>query len=212
MHAHRQRRRDQPGVHERAKPGDGPLRPAARVADATRPADRVGLLGPDLGEAVGPALARAVGGGGVDDPHRVALDQRCALARRTVGQAQDRDVRGVQQAPALLDVLALARIDLEQGQVGAPGEPLADLQARRAGLAVDEYRRGHVREYGRSRTPARARCAGPQSACRASPKRATSAACAENPPRASPSAPVAGASRRYVPSACSSQANVSSRT
>ena len=70
-------------------------------------------------------------------------DEVDRLARRIVRQAEDREVGGAQALRAGGRVLATDRIDLDQREVVAAGEPLADLEPGRAGLAVDVDARLH---------------------------------------------------------------------
>ena len=62
-----------------------------------------------LGKAIDPAFGDAVRRRRVDHPRGVVLDQRDAFLGRIVGQAEDRDVGGVEEALALGEVLALVR-------------------------------------------------------------------------------------------------------
>ena len=55
-----------------------------------------------------------------------------------VGQAQDDDVHAVEQGPPRRLILTLGRIDRHKRQIAAALQPLANLQACGAGLAVDE--------------------------------------------------------------------------
>ena len=84
-------------------------------------------------------------GRGVDQPHRQIGRKRHRLARSIVGQAQDGHVRSLETGAAGIGILAQRMIYLDQLDIVAPGQPVADLQAGRAGLAVDEDLMCHVR-------------------------------------------------------------------
>jgi hypothetical protein len=86
-----------------------------------------------------------VRGRGVDHLDAVALDQADGLARRIVRQAEDYGVSAVEQLTPRLDVLAALRVDRDELQIAPAGEPLADLEAGGAGLAIDEHLGRHDR-------------------------------------------------------------------
>ena len=65
-------------------------------------------------------------------------DQRRGLARRRIGQAEEGDVGGVEQARALGRVLAQLGRGAQHLDVAALGEVLVDAKAGGAFLAVDE--------------------------------------------------------------------------
>ena len=66
------------------------------------------------------------------------VTERDRLARRRIGQAQERDVGRVEQARALGRVLAQLGRGAQDLDVAAAREILVDAQAGRAFLAVDE--------------------------------------------------------------------------
>ena len=124
-------------VDQRPRDGDEARRVAAGVGDALARDDGLAHRRGELREAVGPALGRAMRGGGVDDARMVVLYEAHGLARRCVWQAEERDVRGVDQPGALRGVLAQRGVDGQQLDVRPPAEALKDAQAGRALAAVD---------------------------------------------------------------------------
>ena len=114
---------------------------AAGIGHAARRAHGLGLAGIHLGKAVHPAGRDPVRRAGVDHLRAVLaqpVDQRHGLLGRVVGQAEHDQVDLAHQAGAGGRVLALLggdALDLEAGNVG---DPAPDLEARGAGLAVDE--------------------------------------------------------------------------
>ena len=102
--------------------------------------------GYELGEAVRPALRDPVRGGGVDDDGVGIGAHRDCLDRRVVGEAEDGGVRGVEKLGALGGILAIVAGERDDLDIVAAGEPVADLEAGRARLAVDEdlFRRHRI--------------------------------------------------------------------
>ncbi len=96
------------------------------------------VVGRHFGEAVGPAVSDAVGGRGVDDAGVGILDQGDGFAGGVVRQAKDDGVGGIEGGSAGVQVLALVIGQAQQLDVAARRQALADLQAGRAGLAVDK--------------------------------------------------------------------------
>ena len=96
-----------------------------------------------LGQAEDPARRDAVRGAGVDQAGLRVRDQRRGLARGGIGQAQEGDVGGVQQARALGGVLALVGVDAQHLDVLALRRVLVDAQPGRAFLAIDEHHMLH---------------------------------------------------------------------
>ncbi len=84
-----------------------------------------------------------MGGGGVDDAGAIVVDQRHALTRRIVGQAQDHEIGIVQRRAPRRGILAQIAVERDEIDLGAPGQPFADFQAGGAGSAVDEDRTPH---------------------------------------------------------------------
>ena len=84
----------------------GPCGQQPGLATSFAPAIAFAWLAVHLGKAVGPAFGDAVRRRGVDHARGVVADQRHALARRIVGQAQDGDVGGVQEVGAGGRILA----------------------------------------------------------------------------------------------------------
>ena len=90
-----------------------------------------------LRETVDPAGSGAVGGGGVDDPGVGIVHQGHGLPGRRVRQAEKHNIRRVHELFPLLRVLALGLVDQQQVDVRPEGQPVVDLQARGALLAVN---------------------------------------------------------------------------
>ena len=112
---------------------------AAGIGDAVAVRDRLALVRAEFGIAVGPVVAGPVGSGGIDHPHVGVVDQGDRLARAVVRQAQEDDVRGVQETAALLVVVPLVLIDPQQLQIISGSDPVVDLQAGRPALPVNVY-------------------------------------------------------------------------
>ena len=74
----------------------------------------------------------------VDQAGLRVRDEQRGFARRGVGQAEERDVGRVQQAGALVRVLAQLGRRAQHLDVAALREVLVDAKAGRAFLAVDE--------------------------------------------------------------------------
>ena len=77
---------------------------AAGVRYALRLRDCSAAAG-EFGEAVLPAVRRAVGGRGVDDDGVRVLDERDRLYRRRIGEAEKGDIAGIQRVTPCRDVL-----------------------------------------------------------------------------------------------------------
>ena len=110
----------------------------ARVADPFRRGDAPGLLGVPFRQAVDPLGIAPVRRAGVDDAQVRVFDHGDGLARRRVGQAEDREIGGVQHLGAGARVLARRLGQAQELDVGAALQPRPDLQARGTDLAVDE--------------------------------------------------------------------------
>ena len=97
---------------------------------------------------------------GIDQHGVVVVDQRSRLARGDIRQAQERDVRRVDETTALFEVLALRFFDTQDLYVGALRQVFKNLQAGRAFLSVDKNFRAHLDltgllETGRDTAPER---------------------------------------------------------
>ncbi|MDT4821170.1 hypothetical protein FQZ97_543330 [compost metagenome] len=144
MHRHRVIGRHQACPDQRAQQRDGAGGIAARVAHAQGLRNQPALVRIHFGKAVHPSRVRAMRRTGVDHADRRIHDGSRRLARRLVGQAQDRHVAGVDGLGAALRVLAFGLGQRHQLQVGSPVQAFMDLQARGALVAVDENKRfGH---------------------------------------------------------------------
>ena len=91
-----------------------------------------------FGEAIDPLRIDTVRRRSIDDDGAVVGDQLDRFPCCIVRQAKDHGVRFVQQFCARRGVLAALGIDGDDLKIAATSEPLADLQARSARLAVDE--------------------------------------------------------------------------
>src|SRR5216684_2254857 len=74
----------------------------------------------------------------------IVLDQAHAFRCRFVGQTEDRYVSGVEEAFALIRILAFIRGDRKDFKVAPPGQPVTELQPRRPSFAVDKYLCDHL--------------------------------------------------------------------
>ena len=131
--------RDDAHPDERGSAGDETGRVAAGVGDPVAGRDGGALVGGELREAVSPAVGSAVGGGSVDDADAGVIDQRDGLDGACVGQAQEDDVRPVEEFAALFVVVALVFVDAHQFQVVPGADPVKNLQAGGAALSVYVY-------------------------------------------------------------------------
>src|SRR5579859_8008499 len=136
-------RRQHPGVRQRPHQADEAGRIAAGIGDAFCAFDRGALRPRHLGEAVGPAISRPVGRGGIDHTRPVVLDEADRLARGVIRQAENDHIGAVDDLLARRSLLPPRGIDRDELDITAARKPLQDLQSRRAGFAVDEDFRCH---------------------------------------------------------------------
>ena len=148
VHGDRPIRRHDPRPHQGTHQTDEAGRVAAGIGHARGPRHGRALVLVHLGEAVGPARCDAIGGRGVDHLHGRIFDQTDGLPRRIIWQAQDHRIGRIQR---LVPRLHVASPIAQQDQLQIPPrlQPLADLQSRGAGLAVDEEGVGHAFRLGR---------------------------------------------------------------
>ena len=111
---------------------------AARVGDALGGADGVALAGRQFRQSKYPTRHRAVCGAGVNQAGVRVGHQRRRFTRGGVGQAQERDIGGVQQARALCGVFAAFGVDAQHFHVAALRQVFMDAQAGGAFLAIDK--------------------------------------------------------------------------
>jgi hypothetical protein len=111
---------------------------AAWIRDPLCGADAFALAGRQFGQAEHPVRRRAVRRAGVDQAGARVRHERRRLARRVVGQAEEGDIRRVQQAGTLGRVLAAFGSNAQHLDVGALGKILVDAQSGRSFLTVDE--------------------------------------------------------------------------
>ena len=142
-------RGDQPQLDQGIDGRDEAGGMTAGVGDSLGMDDRLPVLGGEFGEAVGPALRRPVGGGGVDDLRVGVLDHGHGFAGRVVGQAEEDQIRRIETFFALGGVLPLLLVDEEKLDVLAGGQPVIDLQAGGALPSVNKNHRfhGHARSW-----------------------------------------------------------------
>ena len=141
-------RRQQAGDNQGTDQGNAGQGVAADVADPRRRGDPVRLLGRHLGKTVDPGGVDPVGGAGVHHLYGRVLDQTDGLAGRVVGQAEDGKIGRIQGLGPRRRVLAPRLVQAQQLDVAPLRQAVADLQARRPRLAVDE----DLRHHGRSLT------------------------------------------------------------
>ena len=115
----------------------GPKVSETPAADAGNP-HSLALSRRQFGQTEHPAGLRAVRGAGVDHTGVGVGHQRRGFARGDVGQAQEGDVGGVQQAGAFGGVLAAVGRDAQHFDVAPLRQVLIDPQAGRAFLAIDK--------------------------------------------------------------------------
>ena len=110
---------------------------AARIGNPFAFRDGLPLGGAELRKAIGPVVARAVGGRSVDHPDLRIVDQGDSLPGPVVGKAQKDDVRGIEKLPPLLVVVPLVLVDPQKLQILSGTDPVKYLQTGRPALAVD---------------------------------------------------------------------------
>ena len=130
-------RRQQPPLYQRCNQGDKARGVAAGVGDPLGCLDGIPLLLAQLREAVNPAWGGPVGGGGVDDPGIGVFHQLYRLHGSLVRQAEEHQVGLVHQLFPLGGVLALVFVDEQESDVLPARQPVVDLEAGGALLAVD---------------------------------------------------------------------------
>ena len=101
--------------------------------------DRGPLLLRQLRKSVYPSGTDPVRRGGIDHPDGGVLDQGDGLPGSVIGQAEENDVRSVQEFSPLLPVVSFIFIDPEQGQVLSFSDPFIDLQPCGPALSVYIY-------------------------------------------------------------------------
>ena len=112
---------------------------AAGVGNSAAARDGCALVSGQLRETVGPAVSSAVCRGSVNDANVRIVDQRDRFSRAGVGQAQENNVRRVQEFAPLFVVVALVLVDPHQLEILPRSDPVKNLKACSTGLAVDVY-------------------------------------------------------------------------
>ena len=136
-----------PGEHTRGHQRGGSGEKAGGVT--TRVRRTLGKLHPltlpgqQLRKAIDPAGRGAMGGRGVDYLCAVVLNERHSLSGRGVGQAQEHQIRIIQELFPLLRVLALFRIDAQELDILPAAQALIYLEPRGPLLAVDKHFGSH---------------------------------------------------------------------
>ena len=102
------------------------------------------MPGRELGKAIVPAGAGAVGRRGIDDAGGRICHQRHRLPSGCVRQAKKDQVRRVHQLLPLHRVLPLVFVNEQQGNIVPGADPVVDLQAGGALFSVNIYDRLHV--------------------------------------------------------------------
>ena len=139
---HREVGGDQPRVNEGAQQGDGAGGVATGVGHTLGLNHGLALARDQFGEAVDPTWGHAVRCGGVDDFGSLAskaVDHGDRFTGVVVVQTQDDQIDLRHDLALGLGVFAAVGRDGHQLDVGHALEAFADLQAGRAGFAVDEY-------------------------------------------------------------------------
>ena len=133
--------RQEPCSHQRRERQNETGRMAACDSDPSGGSDRVPLAWAQLGQSVGPARCDPMRGTGIDKAGATVagLDQRHRFAGGIVGQTQKDRIGLVDQLGATGNVLAPLGFDLEQVHTVMGKEPVTNLQAGSAFLAVDEH-------------------------------------------------------------------------
>ena len=124
---------------QRIDEGDKAARITAGIGDALGALDGLSVKRRELGEAVCPALRRAVRRGSVDDDCLRPFRKLRRFLCRVVGQAQEDGIRRVDGFFAGGRVLAVLLIEGDKLHIAPLLHALDDLQPRRARAAVDEY-------------------------------------------------------------------------
>jgi hypothetical protein len=149
---HRVIGRERAGIHQRTQQCNGARGIAPRIAHALCPGNGFTLARGQFRKAEHPAIGGSVRGRCVDDaglPCASLTDlfhHRCRLARGFVVQAEDDQVDSRHQLAFGRGILALFRRDAHELDLRHLLEPLADLQAGGASLAIDENL-GHLFSY-----------------------------------------------------------------
>jgi hypothetical protein len=100
--------------------------------------DALRLAGVEFRQPVDPVWIGPVRGAGIDQARSRVLDHGRGLARRVVGQAEHREIGGVEHLGARRGVFACVFRQAQELDIGAPFQAFADLQSGGADLAIDE--------------------------------------------------------------------------
>ena len=138
-------RRQNAGHDQGAQHGDGGAGITAGIGHPLGGGDPGRLFGPVFGHAVDPVPMGPVGNGGIDQAGIGIVDHGDGLARGVFRQAQDGKIGPVEHLGPCRRVLAPVLVEAQELHVAPACKPVADLQARCARLAVDEYGCRHLK-------------------------------------------------------------------
>ena len=130
--------RDETRLHQRAHQRYEACGIAARIGDAPGGGYRFALAHCHFRKPIDPSRRDPVRGRGVDHLDLGIVDQRYRGARGVIWQTKDHRIGAVEQPFPLFDVLALFGSDGDKRDVTPALQPLANLQARCSGFAINE--------------------------------------------------------------------------
>ena len=137
-------RRDQPGVQQGSQGQGDRRRITARIRNTPGLGDGLALALAELRQSVHPAVRDPVGRAGIEDLGIGRFEPAGGLLRSRVGEAQDRDLGRLEGPSPGAGILSVLLLDFEQLEIVATREPLADAQASRSRMAVDENRNLYI--------------------------------------------------------------------
>ena len=135
---HRVVRRQHPQFHQRGCDGEKSGRMAPGIGYPLGEADALALAGEQFRKAVHPALCGPVGRGRVQQTGFGIFHQDGGLPCGLTGQAEQRQIRHVQQLLPLLHIPALLRVDEQQLQVVPPGQQGINLCPHHAAFSINK--------------------------------------------------------------------------
>ena len=111
---------------------------APRIGHPLGKADPLTLAGKQFRKAVHPALCGPVGRRCVQQTGPGVLHQGGGLPCGLAGEAEQRQIRHIQQLLPLLHIPALLRVDAQQLQVIPPGQHGSDLRPHHAAFSINK--------------------------------------------------------------------------